>query len=161
MKRIVFGICSVLLTGSATFAGQAVLIGSTAFRAGPDPHYEVLSSAAAGMRVETLSGTLGWTLVRASNGASGWVPNARLGAPGRYDAAPLERTVVDVEKYTSVVWTGDSGLNLRAGPGASFEVLATMNRGDWVAVTAESGHWARVEHQSGATGWAYRAYLTR
>ncbi|MEM6322763.1 MAG: SH3 domain-containing protein [Pseudomonadota bacterium] len=69
--------------------------------------------------------------------------------------------IEELEAYSSVVWPEDGRLNLRAGPGLSFDVLALMERGDWVSVSARAGPWVKVEHESGAKGWAYSEFLTQ
>lgn len=51
---------------------------------------------------------------------------------------------------------GDGFLNLRTGPGTGFAIIMEMNHGTSVNTLEYSGNWARVEHESGAVGWAYR-----
>lgn len=175
-----------LLGAGGAMAGSAVLDGpgnGASLRAGPDPLYEAVFSAADGTRVETLEATLSWTLVRLPNGATGWVPNAHLVAPGAWQPEPeadgedaatdvaatpdmaapeiAVPEIKEVKRYTSVVWPEAGRLNLRAGPGEDFEVVSSMERGDWVAVMALAGPWVKVEHESGVTGWAHGDFLTR
>ena len=54
---------------------------------------------------------------------------------------------------------GDGFLNLRTGPGGSFAVIMEMDHGTAVNTLEYSGNWARVEHESGAVGWAHRKYM--
>ncbi len=185
MKLAVSMAAAMLCGAAGAQAGSAVLDGpggAAGLRAGPDPLYEAVASAPSGTRVETLEATLGWTLVRLPNGARGWVPNGQLVAPGAYQSDPDEDPgaetgqeiadtppvpkpdqpeVTEVTRYTSVVWPEAGRLNLRAGPGETFEVIRMMERGDWVAVLALAGDWAKVEHESGATGWTHSDFLTR
>jgi len=56
---------------------------------------------------------------------------------------------------------GDGFLNLRTGPGSNFAIVLQMNHGTTVNTLEYSGSWARVEHESGAVGWASRKYMTR
>lgn len=165
MMRFLAGFCVAAVTGSAALAGQAVLTGSAALRSGPDPLYEALATGSAGTVVETVEGTVGWTLVRLPGGPKGWVRDTLLASPGTVLAggakpAPDAPSTAALP-FTSVVWPGSGRLNLRAGPGTAHDVVMTMERGDWVRVTEETGAWVRVEHQSGATGWTYRKYLSR
>jgi len=54
---------------------------------------------------------------------------------------------------------GDGFLNLRTGPGSSFAIITQMDHGTTVNTLEISGKWARVEHESGAVGWAFRKYM--
>lgn len=54
---------------------------------------------------------------------------------------------------------GDGFLNLRTGPGSQYAIVMEMNHGSAVEVLEVSGQWARVRHESGATGWAFRKYM--
>ncbi|MDJ0824738.1 MAG: SH3 domain-containing protein [Rhodobacter sp.] len=54
---------------------------------------------------------------------------------------------------------GDGFLNLRTGPGGGFAIIMEMDHGTAVNTLEFSGNWARVEHESGAVGWAHRKYM--
>ena len=55
---------------------------------------------------------------------------------------------------------GDGFLNLRSGPGSSFQILQPMLHGSMVEILEVSGAWSRVRHEdSGAEGWAFSKYL--
>ena len=54
---------------------------------------------------------------------------------------------------------GDGYLNLRTGPGGNFAVIMEMDHGTAVNTLEYSGNWARVEHETGAVGWAHRKYM--
>ena len=54
---------------------------------------------------------------------------------------------------------GDGFLNLRKGPGTSYEILMPMYNGAHVEVLGASGSWLQVRHPSGTIGWAHRRYL--
>lgn len=56
---------------------------------------------------------------------------------------------------------GDGFLNLRTGPGGNFAIIMEMNHGTALNTLEFSGNWARVEHESGAVGWAFRKYMVR
>ena len=54
---------------------------------------------------------------------------------------------------------GDGFLNLRTGPGSGFAIIMPMQHGTSVNVLEDAGSWVRVQHESGATGWAFEEYL--
>lgn len=56
---------------------------------------------------------------------------------------------------------GDGYLNLRTGPGGNFAIIMAMDHGSAVNTLEISGNWARVEHESGAVGWAHRKYMVQ
>jgi N-acetylmuramoyl-L-alanine amidase len=56
---------------------------------------------------------------------------------------------------------GDGYLNLRTGPGGKFAIIMRMYHGTAVNTLEYAGNWARVEHESGAVGWAHRKYMVR
>ncbi len=174
IRAITLAVTTLLAAGAAQ-AGQAVVSTGAALRAGPDPLYEAVTRVPAGLRVEALEGTIGWTMVRLPSGARGWLRNGQLMSPDAWRAAqpkakpkpkvvaapPAAPAIQEIKRYPSVVWPETGPLNLRSGPGKAHPVIRPMEQGDWVAVTARSGNWVKVEHESGAEGWAYAAYLTR
>ncbi|UYV37006.1 SH3 domain-containing protein [Rhodobacteraceae bacterium D3-12] len=57
---------------------------------------------------------------------------------------------------------GDGYLNLRTGPGSSYDIVRRMTHGAKVDVLEAKGGWLRVRHRtSGREGWAYSKYLVR
>jgi uncharacterized protein YgiM (DUF1202 family) len=55
----------------------------------------------------------------------------------------------------------NAGLNIRQGPGAGYELLGTLSRGDEVATLAvnKTQDWALVKTAGGQFGWVSLAYL--
>lgn len=53
----------------------------------------------------------------------------------------------------------DGFLNLRTGPGGQYSVVMEMDHGTRVQTLEIAGKWARVRHQSGVEGWAFRKYM--
>lgn len=57
---------------------------------------------------------------------------------------------------------GDGYLNLRTGPGSSYDIVRRMGHGSKVDVLETKGGWSRVRHRtSGSEGWAFGKYLVR
>lgn len=52
-------------------------------------------------------------------------------------------------------------LNVRAGPGQSQQVVATLKRGDRVEAFDEDGRWVRIRSfdDKGTTGWVSRSFV--
>lgn len=56
----------------------------------------------------------------------------------------------------------DGFLNLRTGPGTKYDIILRMYNGEYVEVLEYSGtSWVRVQHESGATGWASAKYMVK
>lgn len=58
-----------------------------------------------------------------------------------------------------VVETNDGYLNLRAGPGTGYGIVARMTAGMAVDGLARQGNWRQLVLPDGTIGWAYRDYL--
>ncbi len=56
---------------------------------------------------------------------------------------------------------GDGYLNLRTGPGTRYDILRAMAHGSRVETLEWAGHWVRVRHESGDTGWCSSKFLAR
>lgn len=56
---------------------------------------------------------------------------------------------------------GDGYLNLRTGPGSGYQVIIRMPHSSLLDTLEYAGNWARVRHESGYEGWAYRKYMVR
>ncbi len=54
---------------------------------------------------------------------------------------------------------GDGFLNLRTGPGGQYDIILQMPHGSTVETLEIAGKWARVRHETGAMGWAFRKYM--
>jgi len=51
-------------------------------------------------------------------------------------------------------------LNVRAGPGESYPIVETLERGDKVVAVDETGRWVRLEGIGEEEAWAYRPFLS-
>ncbi len=54
---------------------------------------------------------------------------------------------------------GDGFLNLRTGPGSKYQVIMRMPHRSHVETLEIAGNWARVRHETGNVGWAFRKYM--
>ncbi len=56
---------------------------------------------------------------------------------------------------------GDGYLNLRTGPGGQYNVIMRMPHSSSLEALEYAGNWARVRHETGTVGWAYRKYMVK
>ncbi|MDD5091646.1 MAG: SH3 domain-containing protein [Candidatus Wallbacteria bacterium] len=73
--------------------------------------------------------------------------------PGDQGEAPVIRAGVYMVK------TSDSGLNVRAGAGASHPVITKLKPGTRVMVLSQSGSWSKINSPAVEDGWVYSSYL--
>lgn len=60
---------------------------------------------------------------------------------------------------TGVVFNAGSGLNIRSGPGSSYDKVASASNGSEVTVLAQEGDWYKIEYGGGKTGYASKDYI--
>jgi uncharacterized protein YgiM (DUF1202 family) len=117
-------------------------------RTGPGSDFDIIRRMTHGTTVETLERAGNWVRVRHQSGAVGWAYAAYLARP----AASNRRYIYS---------PGDGFLNLRTGPGTQFDILRRMYNGEAVTIHERAGSWVRVQHESGAVGWASEKFLRR
>lgn len=146
--------------GTATVTGAYFLN----VRSGPGISHSVLTKVARGDVLGLIgyrdnAGT--WIMVGLPNGAQGWVH------------AGYVRTTVRVSSLT--VWTGQTGgdtgqgngvvntayLNVRYGPGVSYNVMTVVARNTAVTITHRNAAatWVKITLPGGAQGWVNAGYL--
>ena len=59
---------------------------------------------------------------------------------------------------TGTVVTEETALNIRKGPSYDAEIIGTLDRGETITITAESGNWYFIEH-NGIQGYVSRDYI--
>jgi SH3-like domain-containing protein len=52
-----------------------------------------------------------------------------------------------------------SYLNVRSGPGTSFEVIRTITEGESFQLAETKGLWCRIKLENGSEAWIYRSYV--
>jgi hypothetical protein len=68
----------------------------------------------------------------------------------------------DTAPVLRVEWVNNNregGLNLRAGPGTNHAILAELEAGTRVEITADRGNWVELRAPGGLSGWVAAAYL--
>jgi SH3-like domain-containing protein len=63
-----------------------------------------------------------------------------------------------VGKIPSVI-TQKEDCNIRSGPGESFEILFTVEKGVPFKVLDRKNSWIHIEHADGDTGWIYQSLV--
>lgn len=162
MRSFMYPILMMMLATSAGAEARYVSAASgTTVIDGPGNVYRAVERLQFGTKVDVEQVYQGYALINRPSGVQAWVPVSALSTRRPVPAAPKAVKVTQVEPYTSVVWTEQSALNMRSGPGLAHAVLGQCQKGDWVEVVATAGEWAEVRLADGAQGWVVQRYLTR
>ena len=131
-------------------------------RSGPSSGYEILGAFDHGKAVTVLSEANGWSRV-VVDGHEGYMFSRYItrnsSAVPTVTAAPAV-----VPTVTAAVTGGEgtinaNGVNLRSGPGSSYGILGSFDRGTAVTVVSAANGWTSVI-VNGVSGYIYSAYVT-
>lgn len=111
-----------------------------------------------GDEVEVISWESEWSKVR-YNSYVGYAPSSYLVKIEDSKPNPPVEEEKPVEK-TQIATVNVDDLNIRAGAGTSYSILAKVNKGDTVLVKEKSSNgWYKVELVTGTVGWCNGVYL--
>lgn len=113
----------------------------------PSTEFAVIGGLSGGTTVEIRESWNDWVRIETTGGEWGWGDPAFL--------YPL----LDPGEWRAVADPRDPDLNLRAGPGTTFEIVFKMRNGTRAFILAQDGGWRFLRHESGRTGWAWAASL--
>ena len=116
-------------------------------RKGPGTTYEVVEMLAKGKTVTVLGEKTGWYHVQWGD-SDGYVKQDFLAVGGKAPMKTLDATV-----------TGGSTINVRSGPGTSYNRIAMVDEGKRIAILNKDGDWYRVSFD-GTTGYILSDYVT-
>lgn len=134
----VLGVALVALSVQGVRADSVEIVGDRVnLRAKPTLKAEVVGQASRGERMELLDAEGDWVGVAVPDRLSLWV------------FAEFVREGVVVPDT----------LNIRAGPGINYNVVASMDRGEAVTVRGRTGDWLEIAPPAGSTLWISREYV--
>ena len=133
-------------------------------RGGPGTSYDVLGTLANGTVVTITGNSDGWYRIQ-YNGTDGWVSgqhveiqttneeqvNTDISAGTVSGNAGSTSSISDTVNDATGTVTATS-LNVRGGPGTSYDVLGTLANGTVVTITGNSDGWYRIQY-NGTDGW--------
>ncbi|MCC8356431.1 MAG: SH3 domain-containing protein [Oscillospiraceae bacterium] len=148
------------------------VVGDVNLRSGPDTSYDVVAVATAGTAL-TRTGTTGdWSII-SYNGEtvyaySSYLSTTATAAETTTDTAEdstTESTTTDVPTSTEDVVSASgtvyttAGINLRSGPGTSYDIVASALAGTALTRTGTTGDWTQVSY-GGQTAYVYNEYIS-
>lgn len=127
-------------------AGVVVTRGSNLnIRSTPSSGGAVLAKAANGSYLTLLSRSGSWWQVEYANGRYGYCHSDYI---------------KEVSSTAATVSTNSGNLNVRTGPGTSYQVAARLPKGQSVLVLSQSGSWSRILYHGTKTGYVSSPYLS-
>jgi uncharacterized protein YgiM (DUF1202 family) len=133
-------------------------------RAGPGVGWRILAEMPGEEALTVLSQSNVWFQVRRANGTEGWVSGSyvSINPPGAGGGAGVWSGPVFAVPPApgDIAFVTASRLNVRAGPGVNFVVIARASNGDFVTVLEKHGAWRRVQFAGGLVGWVNGQFLS-
>lgn len=158
-KRIIlllFGliVCVSLVSGvhasfaSVKYCGIGIVATKSSnlnVRSKPSTSGEKLASLSKGTEVRLIEKSGDWWNIEYAKGKTGY----------------CSASYIKVKEGTcgGYVNTKSSGLNVRKGPGTSYDILSSLKKGDYFLVLSESEGWCRIEFGEGKEGYVSSKYV--
>ena len=122
-------------------------------RSGIEHNDKVLFSIKKDDKVLILDINNGWSKIQTKDGKEGWVSSIYIALSENDESYSLNRSSSYTQKQVNT-----NGLNMRSGPGTSYRVLTTINKGTKLDVISESNGWSKINY-NGRVGYVYSIYL--
>jgi len=140
----------VALPASATPSVQVTATTNVNVRAEPSTSARIVGGLYRGQTVTEIGKIRGWSKIKFA-GASAWVASRYLGRGA--DLPPPSRVGAGVVKVTT------TALNLRTGPGLTYEVIRVLAEGARVTTTGKTARGFAEVVSGRSRGWAAIQYL--
>ena len=129
-------------------------------RSGPGTHYERRGQLNSGARVFILESQQGWSRCR-TPGGYGWIQSDLLerNVEAGQRLARGSTTASSVALQRTKAYVDANGVRLRSGPGTTYGVKTSLDRGLTLFATERRGEWVKVEAQGGQDGWVHSSLI--
>lgn len=150
---LIFG--AFLPQGKMQAASSSIIIASDSVnvRTGPGLSYPLAKKAKRGEKYPIIKEKGDWIQIQLSLGKSGWVVNWLV----TKDTEKTVKAANTLEKTAATANT--SQLRVRSGPGTSFQVVGSLNKGQEVTILNSNENWYKVSASFGE-GWVSKAYIS-
>ena len=139
-KAMILMLLFVLSAGHAAAERLAVKSGVANVRSGPGTQHEILWKVEQYHPLQVLKKSDNWIQFRDFEGDIAWIH---------------ESLVADIP----AVITSSDKCNVRSGPGTTFDILFTVERGIPFKVIKREDSWLQVVHADGDQGWIHNSLV--
>lgn len=135
-------------------------------RSGAGANYPRIGGLTKGKSVQVYESSGGWLKIAYGSGF-GWISAKYTdykdsGTTTEPGTSQEQTPTTEPEKPESttfeVVVSVSNALNVRTGPGTSYDKIDTLKNGDRVTVLEEKDGWYRIQYSGGKEGWISKAY---
>lgn len=125
-------------------------------RAGAGTNYPVVTWVADGDKIDIVQEGASWSKIKVvKNGKTGYIKNAYI--ENHSGGTPTDPGTIGTATAGSV---SGNGVNLRTGPGTSYDKIVSLSKGAKVKIWSESGNWYYVTTSGNAKGWMSKNYIS-
>ncbi len=126
-------------------------------RNGPGTSYAVVGQANANARLPVLASSGDWVKVTLPGDTAGWVANWLVQIQNSSEQqVPAQQTSSSSQNNTSKVKIATitaAKVNVRSGPGTSYDIVSNANKGQKFTVQKVDGQWLKISLPEGKSGW--------
>ena len=142
MKLLIFIFTFSALFGNGPAVAERLTVKNPVanIRSGPGTEYDIIWRIGKYHPIQVLKKSGPWYYFKDFEDDEGWIHKSLLGS------LPA---VITKEKVN----------NVRAGPGAKYNILFTVEKGIPFKVIGHEGEWIHVEHADGDKGWAHKSLM--
>lgn len=132
-------------------------------RQGPSTKYSIVGSLNRGQQCTAIGKSGNWYKLLTADGSTAYASAKYLKLYATQSGSTSGTT--DTPSYPSGnygTYYATTGLNVRQGPGTSYRVVYTLDRGEAVTFTGQTyGKWISVKTRTGVQGYCSSLYLTQ
>ncbi|MCH1627663.1 SH3 domain-containing protein [Ferdinandcohnia quinoae] len=152
-------ICSITLKpniGTKAQASSTAIINTSILnvREGPGLSYNIKSKIKQGEQYKILERKNDWLKLEITKNSSGWVASWLIKESNSESIAAN-----DTSKTVKSVKSTVDGLRLRTGPGTSFQIMGSLNKGQVAQYIDKNESWTKVKYNN-QIGWVSSPFLT-
>lgn len=131
-----------MLIGSAMASAErlSVSVPIANVRSGPGTKYEVLWQIQKYHPLSIIKTSGSWYYFRDFEGDQGWIHQSLI-------------------NKTSSIITKKKDNNIRSGPGTTFKILFTVEKGVPFKIIGQKGSWIHIQHADGDKGWIHQSLV--
>ncbi len=131
-----------------------VTVNALNVRSGPATSFSRLTIISAETVVPVIKQQGDWLQVRLNNGQIGWIASQYV----QISQAPPP--VAPASNPETVAVVNVSALNVRSGPGTTYERIGVISQNTTMTILKEQGEWLQIRLNNGETGWIFKEYAS-